>query len=153
MKTGALMSVALIVQSLFLTVTGNVQIYFWIPCMILAVLLMIGFIFGCCDISLTDAAYFGMIAFVVAEFTASVEWQVVCYFWNGTTPIILIQTTMMILIYGGVAAILYKMLHAHLPKDGKMEVSLKEYISNCSVCSQQYEFPDRKHTFFRSIFF
>ena len=133
MKTGALMSVALIVQSLFLTVTGNVQIYFWIPCMILAVLLMIGFIFGCCDISLTDAAYFGMIAFVVAEFTASVEWQVVCYFWNGTTPIILIQTTMMILIYGGVAAILYKMLHAHLPKDGKMEVSLKEYISGLVI--------------------
>lgn len=133
MKTGALMSVALIVQSLFLTVTGNVQIYFWIPCMILAVLLMIGFIFGCCDISLTDAAYFGMIAFVVAEFTTSVEWQVVCYFWNGTTPIILIQTTMMILIYGGVAAILYKMLHAHLPKDGKMEVSLKEYISGLVI--------------------
>ena len=132
-KTGALMTVALIVQSLFLTVTGNVQIYFWIPCMIIAVLIMIGFIFGCCDISLTDAAYFGMIAFVVAEFTASVEWQVVCYFRNGTEPAVFIQTTMMILIYGGVAAILYKMLHAHLPKDGKMEVSMKEYISGLVI--------------------
>ena len=57
-KTGALMAAALVIQSLFLTVTGNVQIYFWIPCMIIAVLLMIGFIYGCCDISLTDAGYF-----------------------------------------------------------------------------------------------
>ena len=99
-KTGALMAAALVIQSLFLTVTGNVQIYFWIPCMIIAVLLMIGFIYGCCDISLTDAGYFGMIAFVAAEFMASVEWQVVCYFWNGTVPAVFIQIAMLVLIYG-----------------------------------------------------
>ena len=127
------MLVALLVQSLFMTVTGNVQIYFWIPCMVIAVILMIGFIYGCCDISLTDAGYFGMIAFVVAEFMASVEWQVVCYFWNGTAQEIFIQTVMMVLIYGCVALILYKMLHTHLPKDGKMEISLKEYISGLVI--------------------
>ena len=70
-KTGALMAVFLIVQSVFLMITGSVKIYFWIPCMIIAVLLMIGFIYGCCEISLRDAGYFGMIAFVAAEFMAS----------------------------------------------------------------------------------
>ena len=45
-KTGALMAVFLIVQSVFLMITGSVKIYFWIPCMIIAVLLMIGFIYG-----------------------------------------------------------------------------------------------------------
>ena len=43
----------LIVQSAFLVSTGNVLIYFWIPCMIIAVFLMIGFIHLCCD----DAPY------------------------------------------------------------------------------------------------
>ena len=132
-KTGVLMAAALVIQSLFLTVTGNVQIYFWIPCMIIAVLLMIGFIYGCCDISLTDTGYFGMIAFVAAEFMASVEWRVVCYFWNGTVPAVFIQIAMLVLIYGGVAVILYKILHMHLPKDGKMGISLKEYISGLVI--------------------
>lgn len=132
-KTGVLMAAALVIQSLFLTMTGSVRIYFWIPCMIIAVLLMIGFIYGCCDISLTDAGYFGMIAFVAAEFTASIEWQIVCFFWNGTVPAVIIQIVMLVLIYGSVAVILYKMLHMHLPKDGKMGISLKEYISGLVI--------------------
>jgi hypothetical protein len=132
-KTGVLMAAALVIQSLFLTMTGSVRIYFWIPCMIIAVLLMIGFIYGCCDISLTDAGYFGMIAFVAAEFTASIEWQIVCFFWNGTVPAVIIQIMMLVLIYGSVAVILYKMLHMHLPIDGKMGISLKEYISGLVI--------------------
>ena len=132
-KTGVLMAAALVIQSLFLTMTGSVRIYFWIPCMIIAVLLMIGFIYGCCDISLTDAGYFGMIAFVAAEFTASIEWQIVCFFWNGIVPAVIIQIVMLVLIYGSVAVILYKMLHMHLPKDGKMGISLKEYISGLVI--------------------
>ena len=47
--------------------------------MIAAVSLMVGFIYFCCDVNFQDAGYFGMIAFVVAEFMASMEWQIVCY--------------------------------------------------------------------------
>lgn len=132
-KTGVLMAVFLIVQSAFLMITGSVKIYFWIPCMIIAVLLMIGFIYGCCEISLRDAGYFGMIAFVAAEFMASIEWQVVCFFWDGTVPAVAIQIVLLVLIYGCVAAILYEMLHMHLPKDGKMGISIKEYISGLVI--------------------
>ena len=132
-KTGALMAVFLIVQSVFLMITGSVKIYFWIPCMIIAVLLMIGFIYGCCEISLRDAGYFGMIAFVAAEFMASIEWQVVCFFWDGTVPAVAIQGVVLAAIYGCVAVILDKMLHMHLPKDGKMGISIKEYISGLVI--------------------
>ena len=132
-KTGALMAVLLLVPSAFLMITGSVKIYFWIPCMIIAVLLMIGFIYGCCEISLRDAGYFGMIAFVAAEFMASIEWQVVCFFWDGTVPAVAIQIVLLVLIYGCVAAILYEMLHMHLPKDGKMGISIKEYISGLVI--------------------
>ena len=132
-KTGALMAAALVIQSLFLTVTGNVKIYFWIPCMIIAVLLMIGFIYGCCEISLRDAGYFGMIAFVAAEFMASIEWQVVCYFWDNGVPSAAVQVVLLAVIYGVVSVILYKMLHIHLPEDGRMGINLKEYVSGLVI--------------------
>ena len=71
LKTGLLAAGALIIQSLFLMVTGNVRIYFWIPCMVIAVLLMIGFIYGCCEISLRDAGY-------LAGGMLLLEWQCTC---------------------------------------------------------------------------
>ena len=81
-QTAGIMAAVLLIQSVFLVMTDDIKIYFWIPCMIVAVFLMIVFIYSCCEITFTDAAYFGMIAFVVAEFMASFEWQVVCYFFD-----------------------------------------------------------------------
>ena len=75
MKTGVLMAVMLLAQSGFMVVTENVSLFFWLPCMIGAVLLMLLFIYASCAIEITDAVYFVLIAFVVAEFMASIEWQ------------------------------------------------------------------------------
>lgn len=121
--------VMLVFQSVFLVATGKLQLFFWIPCMILAVALMVAFIFCCCDTGLTDAAYLGMIAFVVAEFMASIEWQVVCYFWKGPGMEIWIQAVVLIFIYSIIAVLIFKMLNSHLPKDGKMNISRKEFFS------------------------
>ena len=77
--TGCLVAGAFGIQSVFLISTGGVRLIFWIPCMIFAVFLMVAFVFCCCEIRLTDAAYFGMIAFVAAEFMASAGWQILCY--------------------------------------------------------------------------
>ena len=74
-QTAGIMAAVLLIQSVFLVMTDDIKIYFWIPCMIVAVFLMIVFIYSCCEITFTDAAYFGMIAFVVAEFMASFEWR------------------------------------------------------------------------------
>ena len=79
-KTAVIMAVMLVVQSGFMVVTEDVRLFFWIPCMIVAVFLMLFFIYVSCAIEITDAVYFVLIAFVVAEFMASIEWQVACYF-------------------------------------------------------------------------
>lgn len=112
-----------------LVMTDDIKIYFWIPCMIVAVFLMIVFIYSCCEITFTDAAYFGMIAFVVAEFMASFEWQVVCYFFDEAMTNWWLCRGLLVLIYGAIALILYKILRVHMPKDGKMNISHREYIS------------------------
>lgn len=36
---------------------------------------------------------------------------------------------LLVLIYGVIALILYKILRVHMPKDGKMNISHREYIS------------------------
>ncbi len=123
-----IMAAVLLIQSVFLVVTDDIKIYFWIPCMIVAVFLMIVFIYSCCEITFTDAVYFGMIAFVVAEFMASFEWQVVCYFFDEAMTNWWLCRGLLVLIYGNQRD-LYKILRVHMPKDGKMNISHREYIS------------------------
>ena len=128
-QMAGIMAAVLLIQSVFLVMTDDIKIYFWIPCMIVAVFLMIVFIYSCCEITFTDAAYFGMIAFVVAEFMASFEWQVVCYFFDEAMTNWWLCRGLLVLIYGAIALILYKILRVHMPKDGKMNISHREYLS------------------------
>ncbi len=128
-KTVLIAAAALLIQSVFLVMTGNVPIFFWIPCMAAAVLMMILFLYTCAQISLIDAAYYGMIAFVTAEFLASVEWQMVCYFWNGRTPVPWIQAVFLAGTYGVLGALIGRLLLGHLPREGSMNITKKEYMS------------------------
>ena len=121
---------SLAIQSIFLVLTGDVSVIFWIPCMFLAVFLMIGFIYSCCDISKMEAAYFGIQAFVAAEFMASLEWQIYNYFWSGKEAhFLLVDILFLAAVYGCVNLIMWKILKKHLPHDGRMEIGYKELLS------------------------
>ena len=128
-KTACIMAVVLVLQCVFLVATGNLRIVFWIPCMAGAVFLMIGFIFLCCDVNKMDAVYFGMIAFVVAEFMASVEWQAVWSVWTNKLPGTAIRWGVLFIVYGLVAFLLWKLLRQHLSKDEELNINLKECAS------------------------
>lgn len=131
--TGCIMAGMFGVQSVFLTVTGDVRLYFWVPCMIIAVLLMIGFILYCCEIEIIDAAYFGIIAFVVAEFMASIEWQIVCYFGGEGFRKWWEQGLALGAVYGMIILALFWVLHIHLPKDANLGISQKEFLSGLLI--------------------
>lgn len=70
----------LILQSAFLEFTAGAEGIWWIIYMAAAVGLMYGFIAVCCDIGLKDTGYYCVRAFVIAEFAASLEWQLDCFF-------------------------------------------------------------------------
>ena len=81
---------ALVVQCGFLYLTGALPLPLWLPCMALAVGLMLAFIALCCDMTLPTAAYCTVRAFLLAEFVASLEWQLYSYAiqalgWQGRT--------------------------------------------------------------------
>lgn len=128
-KTGVIMAVMLVVQSGFMVVTEDVRLFFWIPCMMVAVFLMLFFIYASCAIEITDAVYFVLIAFVVAEFMASIEWQVACYFRIAQSGVWWREWLALILGYGIISVILFKILHVHFPEDGQIEIGWKECLS------------------------
>lgn len=66
-------------QCLLLHLTGNVPTFLWIPCMLLAVIFMFGYLYGSCNITKKAAVYCGVRAFLLAELAASLEWQLHCY--------------------------------------------------------------------------
>ena len=133
LRTALIMAIAFFIQSVFLVATGNIPIFLWIPCMMMAVVLMIGFIWVCCDVNRMDAIYLGMIAFVMAEFLASLEWQIVCFFCKNGIIARWIRILFLIGIYAGIALILYKILYTHLPKNGKANIRPKELVSTLSI--------------------
>ena len=62
----------------FLQATGKVPLAWWIPCMAMAILSMLLFLWVTRSITLLEAGYVCARAFILAELAASVEWQLHC---------------------------------------------------------------------------
>lgn len=128
-KVAGVSVAALVFQSLFLVLTDEVWIAFWIPCMVIAVLFMMLFIYSCCNISWLEAVYFGIQAFVTAEFAASLEWQIACFFWGEIVPPVWIRGILLLITYGTVDILMWYIIRQYLPKDGRMDLDRKEISS------------------------
>ncbi len=74
----------LVIQTVFMVLTEEIALIFWIPVMLLAITLMFGTIYVCTDGSLALVGYNCAKAFLLAEFTASLEWQLSCFFRDAT---------------------------------------------------------------------
>lgn len=79
-KLGVQAGVVFAALAAFLFVTGDVSTFWWLPCMAGAVGIMYYLIGLCCEVGPRDALYYCVQAFVLAEFAASLEWQLHCYF-------------------------------------------------------------------------
>ena len=77
----------------FLQATGKVPLAWWIPCMAMAILSMLLFLWVTRSITLLEAGYVCARAFILAELAASVEWQLHCVLWpqrGGAEPLSLL---------------------------------------------------------------
>lgn len=75
LRLWSVLGLGLVVQCLFLCMTDELHIVLWLPCMMGAAGLMFALIAACCNISLPSVGYFTACAFLIAEFAASLEWQ------------------------------------------------------------------------------
>lgn len=94
--------IALAAQCLFLVVTDDCPLYLWIPCMIAAAGMMLGLLLLLCDLDFLSGAYTCVRAFVLAEFMASLEWQLHCYLWPRNDALWWQRWGLLLLVYGGV---------------------------------------------------
>lgn len=70
----------LILQVAYQYIAGLLPLYLWIPGIIGAYALMFLFIYFVCDIPVLSAGYWSIQAFIIAEFAASLEWQLYYFF-------------------------------------------------------------------------
>ncbi len=93
----------------FLKLTGDVPIVWWIPCMATAVLLMYLYLWATRAVNWMDALYTCARAFILAEMSASVEWQIHCALFprrsGGSIPALLLMAAVFALIY----AVVYRL--------------------------------------------
>ncbi|AYV69400.1 ATP-binding protein [Niallia circulans] len=125
----AFSSGALIIQSVFLVITKDLPIVFWVPCMVVAMGMMFLLIYMCCDISMIEAGYFSVRAFVAAEFVASLEWQVRFFFWNAESSDIFLELLLLLFVYAFLFLSLCLLEKRHIPTEGRLNIRKREFWS------------------------
>lgn len=129
-KTIAISTVVLVAQIVFMHVTGNVSLWFWVPCMSIAYFNMTLFIYGTCKTSYWECCYYGFFGFVIAECVASMEWQLFNYlFENGQNEPWWLQSVCIVVIYGSVVLVMRNLMYGHVPVDGYLDINRKDWIT------------------------
>ena len=93
----------LLLQGMWLGLTGSLPVALWMPAMAVAVGLMFLFLLTCGQTDLIGAGYCTVRAFLLAEFAASLEWQLYVFFVfesgiRGPVP----SALFLVVVYGGV---------------------------------------------------
>lgn len=89
----------LVVQSMFLVLTKSMPVFFWIPCMLVAVGFMFIYLYVTCDSNVNVIGYYCARAFLLAELAASLEWQLASFFYKYNRSILL-QFFIFLVVYG-----------------------------------------------------
>lgn len=110
----------------FLGLTGDLPIGFWLPCMVIAVGLMFLLLGLCCSVSLKDAGYYCIQAFVLAEFAASLEWQLYCFLMLDEGFPWWMETALLAAVYLAVSLIMGALLRRLSAKGGGLNATWRE---------------------------
>ena len=129
----------LILQSLFLVLTKSLPIIFWIPCMLFAVLLMYLFMFFSCDGSKTFVGYYCARAFLLAELSASLEWQL-SSFADSVRSSLFIRGLILVLVYGLVFIWAFFMEKSIMRRGICPEINRQELIAAIAIAVAIFAF-------------
>ena len=129
-KMAGVSAAALAVQTVFLQVTENMEGIWWMVCMAAAIGMMYGFIYICSEANAKDVGYYCVRAFVVAEFAASLEWQIDCFFYfsRGWREECL-HVFWLIIIYVIVYSVIWIIFSRCAKSDEALMVTNKELVS------------------------
>jgi signal transduction histidine kinase len=147
----AISVIALVVQSAFLVLTKGLPIYFWFPCMLIAVLFMYLYMWLVCDDTKHVIGYYCARAFLLAEFAASLEWQLACFVQTQTTARWL-QIAILIIVYGLVFAGAHYMERTITRGILQLEINTRELIAAILIALAIFAFSNLSFIFSNTPF-
>jgi len=114
----------------FQLLAGIQPLYLWIPGMVIAVGLMLLFIYTVSDVSILSAIYMVVQAFVIAEFAASLQWQMFYYAEQSFhIDFKYLSELLIVLIYGTVFLAVYMMESRYRKKGLITDIKQSDVIS------------------------
>lgn len=148
-KTAGIMVSILAVLGVLHVYIGIWPVVVWIPAMFVAMAIMYLCILICCNVNLLDCGLYWAIAFIEAEFVASLEWQMYTFFAGTAESGSMLEYGVMILFYLLLFGLFYVLQRRLDPENNQFDISAKElfgcilmtiavfFLSNIS-----YVFPD-----------
>ncbi len=139
-------------QCAFLVLTGDLPTAFWIPCMAAAVGFMYLFlvIFG--RLTIRGGGYCCARAFLMAEFTASLEWQLHTYLQTVVPWSALHSFLLLILVYGVCFGVFIWMEKPLLTEDYLRQLTIKEVLSAVGIVMVVFAFSNLSFIYGNSPF-
>lgn len=131
---GAVIIMALLIQCGVQEVAGSLPTALWIFGMFVAISAMIIYLHFCCEVTWVIAGYYCVMAFILAEFAASLEWQLYYYtvlsleitsFW--------LDALVLVLVYSTVFLGIYFLEKKHMLKYHQERVTMKELYSVIAI--------------------
>ncbi|MBU7595766.1 ATP-binding protein [Metabacillus halosaccharovorans] len=123
----------LIVQFGYMVMTKDLPIAFWIPTMLVAIGMMFFLIYISSDITVLEAGYLSIRAFVAAELVASFEWQVYNFYFAGAKSDVVYELFLLSFIFG-LSFLLIRLLEKrHIPEEGRLNIRHRELWSTVVI--------------------
>ncbi len=144
--------VMLMIQSVFLIVTGKLPEVFWIPCMVAAVSMMYVFLLFGGGLTPLRAGYCCARAFVLAEFIASLQWQIVSAFQAGGYSCIWLQIVITIVVYVSCFFINIKLEKNFLTQNYLQQMTVKEVTAAVLMALAIFAFSNLSFLYDKMLF-
>ena len=130
---------SLLVQSLFLVYTKNLPIFFWIPCMLMAVFFMFIFMYIVCEDTINVVGYYCARAFLLAELAASLEWQLASFFKRFNDSVVN-QIVILIMVYAFVFVWAHHMEKSITRGIFQLEINTRELLAAVLIAAAIFAF-------------
>ncbi len=102
-KMAAFSAIYLAILIVFMELTGEIVLWLWIPCMLVAFASMSAFVHFCTNIPSRDSIYYALMAFSVAELIASLDWQLANYIYPDISKMpVWFEILLIAAVYGSV---------------------------------------------------
>lgn len=123
----------LVLQTIFLVFTGGLPIVFWIPCMAAAVFIMFLYLLISGDLSLYSAWYCCTRAFILAEFIASLDWQIFTFFQARGYGCLWLQIILYMIVYIGCFLLTVRLEQPFLTQEYIKQLTVKEVVAAVGI--------------------